>query len=88
MDQPVTPEFIMLCKEIVGEGKTESQWAEIESDDMFQTSNYIGGFDADEMEFCFSLYIGEDEFWFQIPLNQVRDIAEGRLRIISVRPAE
>lgn len=36
----------------------------IESDDMFQTQNYVGGFDATEMSFCFSYFdANRDEFY-------------------------
>ena len=41
---------------------------------MFQEGRYVGGFDADEAEFCFS-YHGEEEYWFQISLDDVTRVA-------------
>ena len=72
----VTQELTDLFARILAENKTESEWAEIESDDMFQSDHYSGGFDATEMAFCFSFF-DEDgiEFWFQIPLEEIREYA-------------
>ena len=64
------------------------QWAEIESCDMFQTSNYCGGFDADEQAFCFSYFDpNNQEFWFQIDLQQVKSIANNLDVVIIGRKA-
>ena len=79
MDIPIEEELKGICKDILAENKSEQQWAEIESDDMFQTAMFCGGYDADENEFCFSYFSSDDnEYWFQISLSDVTDIASGR----------
>ena len=76
---PINKEFIDICKEIKSKELSANQWAEIESDDMFQCGSYVGGFDADEMEFCFSYYgIGQAEYWFQLGLSKIKEIADGK----------
>ena len=80
MQVQVTNEFAEICRQILAENKSEEEWALIESDDMFQTKNYVGGFDATEMAFCFSYFDARrEEFWFQCTLAQVGDIAGGRV---------
>ncbi len=61
------------------------EWAEIESDDMITVDSVRGGFDATEAEFCFELRIDSREFWFQLALAQVEQIAAGTLRVVEVR---
>lgn len=88
MEYKVDQEFIDLCKKIKAEGKTLSEWAEVESDDMFQSGKYVGGFDADEEEFCFSVYLDDGEHWFQISLEHIEGIANGSMNTVDIRPAE
>jgi hypothetical protein len=85
----IDPEFRALCREIVVEDRSEEEWAEIESGDMFQTESYVGGFESIEEAFCFS-HKAEDgqEHWFQLTLSEVQAIAAGEDRVIPVRPAE
>ena len=46
---------------------------------MFQSAMFCGGFDSDEMQFCFSFYPEEGvEYWFQFSLSDAREIAMGR----------
>ena len=80
-------EFIEIAKSICTENKAIDQWKEIESSDMFQKGIYIGGFDATEMQFTFSLYEDGREFWFQLPLGSVCDVAKGIQTTIEIRPA-
>ena len=80
MTHTVNNDFLIICKEILEENKSDDQWAEIESDDMFQQGNYEGGFDATEMEFCFSVYENGQEYWFQFPLSEV-ELFDLRLKI-------
>ena len=78
MKLEIDQEFLEICKKIVLENKTQIEWAQIESSDMFQTKNYNGGFDETEMEFCFSYYNSDGkEFWFQLPLSKITDITKG-----------
>lgn len=89
MKLPVSHEFRSLCQSIWLEGKTEDQWVSIESDDMFQTDSFVGGFDSTEMEFCFSYYNESGtEFWFQLTLSQVGLVASGQIAEIDVRFAD
>ena len=65
------------------------QWAEIESDDMFQSASFCGGFDANEKAFLFSWYTNDTEaYWFQLSLEGAVDIANGGSPQILGRPAE
>lgn len=88
MKVQITEEFEDICRQILVESKREEEWALIESDDMFQTKNYVGGFDATEMAFCFSYYdVNRCEFWFQCTLAQVNEIANGRVSELDALPA-
>ncbi len=52
---------------------------------MFQSKNYCGGYDVDEMAFCFSYYDNKKvEYWFQLTLKQVKELIEGRIKEISL----
>ena len=63
---PLDQDFTIICEEILSHQKSNEEWAEIESDDMFQRGKYSGGFEAGEKAFCFSYYESpEKEFWFQ-----------------------
>ncbi len=77
--------FIAICKQIQQEQKSLEEWASIESDDMFQYENIIGGFDATENEFCFSIFQDENEYWLQISLLQIPQILSGEITSIEVR---
>jgi hypothetical protein len=83
---PITNEFRDVCRFIVSERKSDDDWAEIESDDLVQTENFVGGYDGTERAFCFSFY-GPDrtELWFQVTLVEAMAIAEGQDVIISGR---
>jgi hypothetical protein len=85
---PVTSEFRQICQGIISENRSEEEWALVESDDLFQSESYSGGFDATEMAFCFS-YFGNDrnEFWFQCTLAQVRDVVGGGITELESWPA-
>lgn len=89
MELQVNGELRQICREILAANKTEEEWAEIESDDMFQSGSFVGGFDADERAFCFSYYdAGRDEYWFQLTLDEAREVAAGELQTVSARRAE
>jgi len=88
MDIPITDELRSLFERIVAEQKNEDEWAEIESDDMFQTESFDGGFDATERAFCFSYYASAGgEFWFQLTLPEVVAVLEEKKTVIEGRPA-
>jgi hypothetical protein len=89
MQLVIDSELRTLCREIVAEKRSAEEWAEMESDDMFETESYEGGFDATEEAFCFSHYTeGGEESWFQLTLSEVQALAAGEDRAIEVRPAE
>ena len=77
MRVPVEESLRRIARSIMEENRTVDEWAAVESDDMFQDESYVGGFDADEREFCFSYHGSEGEVWFQLSLEQVADIATG-----------
>ena len=87
MTIPITEEFRNVCREIVSRNLTIQEWCEIESDDMFQTEHFEGGFEAIEEEFTFS-YISENEYWFQLTLEEVSKIAVGENILLEGRIAE
>ena len=85
---PINDEMQSICKEIKSMQFSDEQWSEIESDDMFQTNGFIGGYDADEKEFCFScIHTSGIEFWFQFNLNLSIEIANGSKPAIVGREA-
>lgn len=85
----VPEEFLSILRNIKAEGKAPEEWAEIESDDMFQSDHFVGGYDADEEAFCFSFFDQDDqEYWFQISFDDVELILNGKMQQIDVRPAE
>lgn len=80
----IDQEFKAICQEILNSNLLLEQWSQIESDDYFQTDNFVGGFDSTEQAFCFSYYINDKEYWLQVDLEQIRDIDEGKLSDISI----
>ena len=88
MKLPVDEELQMICSEILSRSLPPNEWAEIESDDEFSTPHYEGGFEALEMAFCFSMYTPQQEWWFQITIDEVAAIDRGDISEIEVRPAE
>lgn len=87
MKHKLQEDFEVIAAQIIKENKSLEEWARIESDDMFQEGNYIGGFDATEMEFCFSVYIEDKEYWFQLPVEAFLKIAGGEITEIEVKEA-
>lgn len=86
MNPAVDPVFRDICGRIVRESYSESEWAELESDDWCQIYLYEGGFDATESAFCFSCRDPNgDEWWFQVSLGEVGRIAEGEALKIQAR---
>jgi len=89
MTVQVGDELRQICRRILAQGLSEHEWAARESDDMFQSQAYTGGFDATEMAFCFSYYAPDgSEHWFQVTLAEVNEIAEGKLTEVTIRTAE
>ena len=89
MDIKITDEFIDICEDILSEEKSEDEWALIESDDMFQSDSFCGGYNADEMSFCFSYYATDGkEYWFQLTLDEIEKIVNKSLLTIPGRVAE
>lgn len=84
----LSDDFVKICKEIYDENKSLNEWSEIESDDMFQRGSYVGGFDSTEEEFCFSVFIDNNEYWFQISLSDIPNVINGKLTAVKMRKAE
>lgn len=78
----VDEQLLSICRGILKENLSVGEWTEIESDDMFQTENYEGGFDGTEKEFVFSFY-DDKEYWFQMTLEQVYEVSSGELKSVS-----
>ncbi len=88
MNAVFSKELTNLFSEIVRENKTEPEWAEIEADDWFQRDNIIGGFDATENEFTFSIFVDEIEYWLQISLKDIAKYMSGEIIFADIRKAE
>ena len=89
MELEVDDQLKEICSSIVERSLNESEWAAQESDDEYQSSNYCGGFDADENAFCFSFYsITGHEYWFQFTLEEASLIKSGAMKAIQSREAE
>lgn len=48
----------------------------------------VGGFDATEMAFCFSIYDEDSEWWVQLTFAQIEAVAVGTVTEVPARPAE
>jgi hypothetical protein len=81
-------DFLSICEGILQENKSIEEWAAVESDDMFQKGNYVGGFDATEMAFCFSVFVDHREYWFQVFLEEIKGILSGEITELDVRKAD
>ncbi len=84
---PINEELKSICCQIIEQNLSLEEWAGIESDDMFQTNSFEGGFDATEKEFVFS-YFGDKEYWFQLSLILVARINNGDFLNLNGLPAE
>lgn len=79
---PVDHDFLTLCQQVLKEGHSLEEWREIESDDMFQSPHYSGGFDATEDAFCFSYYDSDGgELWFSAHAFGDYGSRRGRIKI-------
>ncbi|MEI9910590.1 MAG: hypothetical protein WDO71_13495 [Bacteroidota bacterium] len=88
MKHKLNSEFYEICEQIVSENKNSSEWAAIESDDMFQSSMYEGGFDATGMEFVFSVFLEDKEYWFQLNLDNVYKIHNNQIAEVDITEAD
>lgn len=77
----IDEQLLNICSDIQKENLSVEEWIEIECDDMFQTEKYEGGFDGTEKKFVFSFY-DDKEYWFQMTLDQVREISNGQLKSV------
>jgi hypothetical protein len=82
----VTDEFRSICQEITKENRSIEKWAAVESDDMFQTESYCGGYDSDEGAFCFSCYDSHgNEYYFQLSLEEIEKVLNYELTDFDAR---
>lgn len=89
MKIPITKDLVEICYAIISEAKSVDEWAAIESDDMFQRGDFVGGFDANERAFCFSYYDAKKkEYWFQFGLDDAKAIAAGSEAMLDGRIAD
>jgi hypothetical protein len=81
-------DLLAIAALTVRANRTEAGWAAVESDDMFERGLDVGGFDADERAFTFSVYADDGELWVQYTPDEARAIVAGRLSGVRARPAE
>lgn len=82
----VTKELRAICDEIQAENKTDDKWALIESDDMFQSESFEGGYEAGDRAFWFSYYAPDSsEWWFKLTLQDVHRICVGELTEVNAK---
>jgi len=84
----VTEELTEIFRSILAEGRSIDEWARFESDDIYQSGKFRGGFDATERAFCFSLYVAGKEYWFQLTLEEVSTLSERPCAEIEARLAD
>lgn len=85
----VNKDFLSICKNILEQKLKEEEWAKLESDDMFQEGSFEGGYDADEIAFCFSYYDNNgEEYWFQLTLDEIEKVAYGEMIDFEGRSAD
>jgi hypothetical protein len=80
--------LISIFKLILAEDKSLNEWAEIESDDMFQKEPYVGGYDADEEAFCFSYFSEKSEYWFQVTIDEINEMVKGNINEVELVEAK
>ena len=81
----IDEELRSICHAIQAEGKSNSEWTQIESDDWFQTERYVGGYDGTEQEFSFSYYDEAGKIWWlSFALADVARILDGELMFIDL----
>ena len=84
----VDQEFMEICQHILGENKSFEEWDEIESDDMFQSQKYCGGYDATEQVFTFSYFESSGkEWWFQVSYEDIASVCNRGLKYLDLREA-
>ena len=89
MNIKIDDNFLLIAKAILSFNKNNDEWSAIESDDMFQTERYEGGYDATEEAFCFSYYDTEGkEYWFQLSLDEIKQIEEKKKLEIKLTAPE
>ena len=78
MQVPISDELRSIADQIEKENFSETDWADREACDMFQTRSFCGGYDADEHAFLFSWYASDgNEYYFALSREDVRVIASG-----------
>jgi hypothetical protein len=86
MQIPVPQDLAAICREIVAEGKTDDEWAEIEAGDWFQADTVTGGYEADEHAFTFSVYTPDGgELWLTLTLAEAAEVARGERILVEAR---
>ena len=67
-----------ICREIVAQRRSMTEWDRVESDDMFQRGAFVGGYEGSEQAFTFSYYDpAKKEWWLSFTLTIVEKIARG-----------
>ena len=87
MEIIIDSELKDICKEILESKMSLEEWKKSNSEDMFQSDKYCGGFEKKESAFCFSLYSETAEYWFQFSLNDAEKIVAGELKSLTGRKA-
>lgn len=78
-----------ICRDILSKFLSDTDWAAIESDDMFEEGPFVGGYDATENAFTFSYYDSHgNEYWFQLTMEEVGQIGRDEVHHILARPAD
>jgi hypothetical protein len=86
MKLKIDNELRNICQEILDEDKTEEEWKEIPSGDMFQSKQYCGGYE--ENGFWFSYFNDSNrEYWFRIALTDISKIISGEITEIDIKEA-
>jgi hypothetical protein len=71
-------EFRAICREIITEYDRKGDASLVESDDLYQTSCYCGGWQPEDRRFWFSFYAPDGgDYIFSFSLEDARMVASG-----------
>jgi hypothetical protein len=73
----VRAELAFLCRLIAARKRSSAEWAEVASDDKFESRHLLGQFDAAEGRFVFRHRRAGEESWFRLSLEDAHGVGEG-----------
>ena len=78
-------ELAFICRLIAARNRSLAEWAEVASNDRFESKHLVGGFEAAEGMFTFRYSRAGEEFRFQLSLEAANGVGEGHWPQIELR---